>query len=119
MPHVTLIANASSVATSAVLWLLLRQLPVPRLPKCCLGPKCASLSRAWGLLQFACVLHDKADRVELLPLGHHVRVSENVAARNPIFCVVLKDGEHWQVEAEWPDGTIEPSSPNSKLDTKL
>jgi len=21
--------------------------------------------------------------------------------------VVLKDGEHWQVEAEWPDGTIE------------
>ena len=30
-----------------------------------------------------------------------------MAARNPIFCVVLKDGEHWQVEAEWPDGTIE------------
>jgi hypothetical protein len=29
-------------------------------------------------------------------------------ARVPIFCVVLKDGEHWQVEAEWPDGTIEP-----------
>jgi hypothetical protein len=27
--------------------------------------------------------------------------------RIPIFCVVLKDGEHWQVEAEWPDGTIE------------
>jgi hypothetical protein len=27
--------------------------------------------------------------------------------RTPIFCVVLKDGEHWQVEAEWPDGTIE------------
>jgi hypothetical protein len=34
-------------------------------------------------------------------------MSENVAARTPIFCVVLKDGEHWQVEAEWPDGTIE------------
>ena len=27
--------------------------------------------------------------------------------RTPIFCVVLKDGEYWQVEAEWPDGTIE------------
>ena len=27
--------------------------------------------------------------------------------RMPIFCVVLKDGEHWRVEAEWPDGTIE------------
>ena len=34
-------------------------------------------------------------------------VGENVMARIPIFCVVLKDGEHWQVEAEWPDGTIE------------
>ena len=30
-----------------------------------------------------------------------------MAARNPIFCVVLKDGEQWQIEAEWPDGTIE------------
>ena len=35
-------------------------------------------------------------------------VGENVTARTPIFCVVLKDGEHWEVEAEWPDGTIEP-----------
>jgi hypothetical protein len=26
----------------------------------------------------------------------------------PIFCVVLRDGDRWQVEAEWPDGTIEP-----------
>ena len=52
-------------------------------------------------------LHDQPERVELLPPGHHVRVSENMTARNPIFCVVLKDGEHWQVEAEWPDGTIE------------
>jgi hypothetical protein len=25
----------------------------------------------------------------------------------PIFCVVPKDGDHWQIEAEWPDGTIE------------
>jgi hypothetical protein len=25
----------------------------------------------------------------------------------PIFCVVLKDGDRWQVEAEWPDGTVE------------
>jgi hypothetical protein len=30
-----------------------------------------------------------------------------MTALTPIFCVVLKDGEHWQVEAEWPDGTIE------------
>jgi hypothetical protein len=28
-------------------------------------------------------------------------------SRKPIFCVVLRDGELWQVEAEWPDGTIE------------
>ena len=26
----------------------------------------------------------------------------------PIFCIVLSDGENWSVEAEWPDGTIEP-----------
>lgn len=32
---------------------------------------------------------------------------EHVTGRAPIFCVVLKDGEYWQVEAEWPDGTIE------------
>ena len=57
-------------------------------------------------------------RVELLPPGHHVRVSENMTARNPIFCVVLKDGEHSQVEAEWPDGTIEQAT-NSKLASKL
>jgi hypothetical protein len=25
----------------------------------------------------------------------------------PVFCVVLRDGEKWSVEAEWPDGTIE------------
>jgi hypothetical protein len=30
-----------------------------------------------------------------------------MVARKPIFCVVLSDGEQWQVEAEWPDGTIE------------
>ena len=28
-------------------------------------------------------------------------------SRKPIFCVVLRDGELWQVEAEWPDGTID------------
>jgi len=27
--------------------------------------------------------------------------------REPFFCVVLREGEQWQVEAEWPDGTIE------------
>lgn len=32
---------------------------------------------------------------------------ENMTERTPIFCVVLKEGEHWQVEAEWPDGRIE------------
>jgi hypothetical protein len=31
-----------------------------------------------------------------------------MAASEPIFCVVLRDGDRWQVEAEWPDGTIEP-----------
>ena len=28
-------------------------------------------------------------------------------AHKPIFCVILRDGEEWAVEAEWPDGTIE------------
>jgi hypothetical protein len=28
-------------------------------------------------------------------------------ARQLFFCVVLSDGDHWRVEAEWPDGTIE------------
>ena len=28
-------------------------------------------------------------------------------SRKPIFCVVLRDGELWQVEAEWPGGAIE------------
>ena len=26
---------------------------------------------------------------------------------NTDICVVRKDGDHWEVEAEWPDGTIE------------
>jgi len=25
----------------------------------------------------------------------------------PIFWVVLRDGPHWSVETEWPDGTVE------------
>jgi hypothetical protein len=25
----------------------------------------------------------------------------------PIFAVILRDGDEWTVEAEWPDGTIE------------
>ena len=28
-------------------------------------------------------------------------------ARKPVFCVILRDGQQWAVEAEWPDGTIE------------
>jgi len=27
--------------------------------------------------------------------------------QTPFFCVVLSDGTHWSLEAEWPDGTIE------------
>jgi hypothetical protein len=30
-----------------------------------------------------------------------------VMPHKPIFCLVLREGERWQVEAEWPDGTIE------------
>ena len=30
-----------------------------------------------------------------------------MTARKPVFCVVLREGEHWQVEVEWPDGTVE------------
>ena len=55
---------------------------------------------------WSCVISPKS--VELFAPGHHVWVGENVTARTPIFCVVLKDGEYWEVEAEWPDGTIEP-----------
>ena len=54
----------------------------------------------------SCVISPKS--AELFAPGHHAWVGENVTARTPIFCVVLKDGEHWEVEAEWPDGTIEP-----------
>jgi hypothetical protein len=25
----------------------------------------------------------------------------------PIFAVILRDGDEWTVEAEWPDGTID------------
>jgi hypothetical protein len=34
-------------------------------------------------------------------------MAEHVLRRTPILCALLKGGEHWQVEAEWPDGTIE------------
>ena len=44
---------------------------------------------------------------ELFAPGHHVWVGENVTARTPNFVWFLKDGEHWEVEAQWPDGTIE------------
>ena len=57
-------------------------------------------------LLVSCVISPKS--AELFAPGHHVWVGENVTARTPIFCVVLKDGEHWEVEAEWPDGTFEP-----------
>jgi hypothetical protein len=28
----------------------------------------------------------------------------------PIFAVILRDGDQWTVEAEWPDGTIEQAA---------
>ena len=31
----------------------------------------------------------------------------SMMARQPLFCVVLSDRDHWRVEAEWPDGSIE------------
>jgi hypothetical protein len=34
-------------------------------------------------------------------------VGEKMTAQGPIFCVVLRDGEFWQIEAEWPDGAME------------
>ena len=72
-----------------------------------LKPQALLHSRAGGIFQFvSCVISPKS--AELFAPGHHVWVGENVTARTPIFCVVLKDGEHWEVEAEWPDGTIEP-----------
>ena len=43
----------------------------------------------------------------------------SIVAPKPIFCLVLGDAEHWSVEAEWPDGTIELQGPfrSDKLDT--
>jgi hypothetical protein len=35
-------------------------------------------------------------------------INIGAAMLRPIFCVVLCDGDIWSVEAEWPDGTIEP-----------
>jgi hypothetical protein len=29
---------------------------------------------------------------------------------HPIFAVILRDGDQWTVEAEWPDGTIEQAT---------
>ena len=31
----------------------------------------------------------------------------SIIAPKPIFCVALGDTEHWSVEAEWPNTTIE------------
>ena len=28
----------------------------------------------------------------------------------PLFVVILRSGENWTVEAEWPDGTIEQAA---------
>src|SRR3984885_2807388 len=67
---------------------------------------CTPALGAPSSLLVPCVISPKS--AELFAPGHHVWVGENVTARTPIFCVVLKDGEHWEVEAEWPDGTIEP-----------
>jgi hypothetical protein len=27
--------------------------------------------------------------------------------KTPLFCLVLRDGDEWLIEAEWPDGSIE------------
>jgi hypothetical protein len=35
-------------------------------------------------------------------------INIGAAMLRPVFCVVLGDGDNWSVEAEWPDGTIEP-----------
>ena len=69
-------------------------------------PAVSLLKPALGASSSLLVISPKS--AELFAPGHHVCGGENVTARTPIFCVVLKDGEHWEVEAEWPDGTIEP-----------
>lgn len=30
-----------------------------------------------------------------------------MSAAEPFFCIVLRDGAKWAVQAEWPDGSIE------------
>jgi hypothetical protein len=30
-----------------------------------------------------------------------------VIVQTPSFCLVLRDGDQWIIEAEWPDGSIE------------
>jgi hypothetical protein len=31
-----------------------------------------------------------------------------MSTSQPFFCVVLHDSDKWVIEAEWPDGSIEP-----------
>ena len=71
------------------------------------APSAFALARLGHLPVRSC-LHDQPKSVELFAPGHHVWAGENVTAPSPIFRVVLKDGEYREVEAEWPDGTIEP-----------
>ena len=71
------------------------------------APSAFALPRLGHLPVCSCLASISPKSAELFAPGHHVWVGENVTARTPIFCVVLKDGEYWEVEAEWPDGTIE------------
>jgi hypothetical protein len=42
-----------------------------------------------------------------LAFADNGRIDIEMGVQKPIFCVVLSDGNHWSLEAEWPDGTIE------------
>jgi hypothetical protein len=51
--------------------------------------------------------HRPSRNVELPSAGPSCGVGAKHDGANTDFCVVRKDGDHWEVEAKWPDGTIE------------
>jgi hypothetical protein len=52
-------------------------------------------------------LHLKSGEVFLVTVIVAIgRLTMDSFGQKPFFCVVLRDGDRWLVEAEWPDGRI-------------
>ncbi len=73
--------------------------------RCSLRPRARGRPRLAFLFNFLCIAQSVQNSSTFCcrPTCACVMMS-----RKPIFCVVIRHGEVWQVEAEWPDGTIEP-----------